>query len=332
MSGSEVAPGGPCSCALGIDVGGTKIAAGLLGLPGMRVLGRRRLETRAERGGGAVLEDASALASDLDAEARRRGMTVTAVGVALCELVNAQGEPASGATVDWRGLDVRGRFARFGSLRLEADARAAALAEARFGAGKGLHSFLYVTIGTGIGSALVVGGEPHRGFRGCTGTLASTPLPWMPGHPDISLEAFAAGPGLARRYRGGSPREGGQAEDVFRAAASGDREAREILRSGAAAVGGVLGLLVSVLDPEAVILGGGVVEGGGLYLETVVDATRHAIWSECQRGLAIVRSGLGSDAGWMGAAAAAVTEGAADADAAAAQGRGTGQCRFSTGT
>src|SRR5690606_4308883 len=100
---------------------------------------------------------------------------VRGIGVGLCELVSPDGRILTGCTVDWRGLPVRERLGRHGTVLVEADSRAAALAEARFGAGRGLRSFFHVTIGTGIGSALVLDGIPHTGATGSTGTLASTP-------------------------------------------------------------------------------------------------------------------------------------------------------------
>ena len=144
--------------AVGIDVGGTKIAAGVVDLESGTIGERRHLPTRPERGGSAVLDDCAALAHDL-------GGGELPVGIGLCELVDLAGRAASADTIDWRGLDVARAFdaPRFA---LESDVRAAALAEARFGAGAGRSPFLYVIVGTGASACLVVDGAPYAGARG----------------------------------------------------------------------------------------------------------------------------------------------------------------------
>ena len=123
MNGSE---GGR---AVGIDVGGTKIAAGLVETGSGRLLEREEVPTRPKRGGVAVLADCAALA-------RALGGGEQPVGIGLCELVDLDGRPASAETVDWRDLDLAGAVGA-PHVVLEADVRAAARAEAVFGAGAG---------------------------------------------------------------------------------------------------------------------------------------------------------------------------------------------------
>jgi hypothetical protein len=134
--------------AIGIDVGGTKIAAGLVEPETGWTTGRRTMPTGADRGGAAVLADVEAVAGDLADEARARGRTVAAVGVGVPELVDPEGRIGSGHAFDWRGLPVSGRLGEIAPVTIEADVRAAALAEARFGAGQPFASFAYVSVGT----------------------------------------------------------------------------------------------------------------------------------------------------------------------------------------
>ena len=112
---------------LGLDVGGTKIAAGVVELGSGRVLARRVMPTEPGRGGAAVLADALALTEDLAAEARGLGGTVAGVGVGVAELVDADGNVRSAHLLGWRDLPVRDRFARIAPAVVEADVRAAAL-------------------------------------------------------------------------------------------------------------------------------------------------------------------------------------------------------------
>ncbi|MFN0067789.1 MAG: ROK family protein, partial [Limisphaerales bacterium] len=166
--------------ALGFDLGGTKIAAGLAALPGGHVLARRVIPTGAERGGRAVLDDVLRLAHELAAEAAAAGASVRALGLGVCELVDCAGRPASANCLPWLDLPVLDELSAVAPACFEADVRAAALAEARFGAGRAFSQFLYLTIGTGISGCLMLDGRPHLGARGLTGTFASSPLS-MPG-------------------------------------------------------------------------------------------------------------------------------------------------------
>src|SRR5207237_5967983 len=97
----------------------------------------------------------------------------TAIGVGIAELVDHDGKIASNATIDWLNTPVSERLSAILPTRFEADVRAAARAEARFGAGAGAEIFLYVTVGTGISCCLIQNGQPYLGARGLTGTFAS---------------------------------------------------------------------------------------------------------------------------------------------------------------
>ena len=128
------------------------------------------------------------------------------------------------------------------------------------------------------------------------------------------LEDFASGPALVARYRAESGRPASRGEEVLSAAAAGDAAAVAVVRSAGEALGGSVGFLVNVLDPEAVVVGGGLGLAGGLYWEAFVAATRAHVWSEATRGLPILRAALGPDAGVIGAALMA-TDARTDASA-----------------
>jgi glucokinase len=248
--------------AVGIDVGGTKIAAGLVDVARGEIVRSERLPTRPQRGGAAVLADCVELAG-------RLGGDGVPVGVGICEVVDRAGRLTTAETVDWRDLDVP---AAFGAARVtvESDVRAAALAEARFGAGTGLGSFLFVVVGTGAAACLVLDGRPHLGEHGNAIILGAPPV-----------EQVAAG------------------------AALGERAHDSAVRAEAAAeVGRVLAVLVNALDPAAVVVGGGLGLSAG-FAEGVAGALRPAIWCEATRAVAVVPSTLGDDAGVVGAALAA---------------------------
>jgi glucokinase len=287
---------------IGVDVGGTKIAAARVSFPEAQVLAHRLIPTRAHRGGDAVLQDVERLVGELSDEARGSGGQVQGLGVGVCELVGPDGVVLSAATVPWRGLPVRERLCKLAPAVIEADVRAAALAEARFGAGKGLRAFLYVTVGTGISCCLVLDGRPVRGHHGIAGTFASSPWPGgAPSERVASLEEIASGPALASRLRA----RGGEAstgQEVFEAAARGEPLAVDVVHSAGEALGSAVGWLVNVLDPGAVVVGGGLGLAGGPYWDAFVPAVRRQIWSDINRNIPLVPALLGVQAGVIGAA------------------------------
>lgn len=295
--------------AIGIDVGGTKIAGGLVDLASGTVVVRRQQPTLPQRGGLAVLDDVAIQAGELAAAARERGLSVAALGVGLPQLVTPEGAVRSDHLFDWRHLPAVDRLSTIAPARLESDVRAAARAEARFGAGRGHDIFCYVTIGTGMSYCLVMNGEPFAGAHGYAIHFASAPQ-WVrcrtcgAVHTAI-LEEVAAGPGIAAAYgaRRGSPMTG--AEEVFAAAAAGDADALDALADAAAELGAVVGQMVNMLDPRALVIGGGLGLAGAPYGDRLVSAIRDHIFAPDARGLPVLPAALGPEAGIVGAALAA---------------------------
>ena len=290
--------------AISLDVGATKIAGGLVDRTG-QVRMRQVVPTAAERGSQAVLTDALAMATALHAAAMQRNWRVAGLGIGICELVDPQGNVTSGYTVAWQTLAVRDVFSHVtGPVVVEADVRAHALAEATFGVGRGLESFVFVSVGSGISSCLVQQGRPFAGARGNALVLATMPLTIFDDEErrrDFVLEPFASGVGLVTRYRrhkAGVTR----VEEIVAAAAQGDEKAAAILRSGGEALGSALAWLVNVLDPAALIVGGGLGLADGLYWQSAVATARSHIFAEDSRMLPMLKSTCGADAGLIGAA------------------------------
>ena len=264
--------------AIGIDVGGTKIAAGLVDTATGSVEERFEVPTDAGRPAAAVLADCVSLADEL-----AEGHGGTPIGMGVCELVDREGRTRSAVSIDWRGIDLAGAFGRLGRAAIESDVRAAATAEAHFGAGRGVAELLYVTVSTGISHCLVLDGRAYAGARGnaiCTGA------------PMLELTAS----GLALAAAGGRER----AQDVL-----ADPSLDGVVESAAAALGTGLAALVNALDPGVVVIGGGL----GLndrYRELAVATMRVIIFADDTRRLPVLPAQLGADAGVIGAALAAV--------------------------
>ncbi len=292
--------------AIGLDVGGTKVAGGIVDLATGQVVRREVMPTDAMRGGEAVLTDCMTLATRLHQQATQQGLRIIGIGMGVCELVDPSGNVTSAYNFDWRPLPVQPRLAAIAPAVVESDARTAALAEARYGAGTQFASFCYITVGTGISSCFVQDGKPLAGARGNALVLASMPLTTICTTCGTTLnpvlEEFAGGPALLARYHQATGRTVHSGQELF-AAVDHDPVAREILYSAGAALGNSVAFLCNVLDPAAVIVGGGLGLAGGVYWDAFVAATRAHIYAEDTRGLPILPAALGVDAGVVGAAA-----------------------------
>jgi glucokinase len=293
---------------IGLDIGGTKTVGGIVSLPAGDVLARRAVPTRPDRSGETVLEDVVALARELCGEAAGLGIEIKGIGAGVAELVDRSGKVTSGQTIRWRGLAVREKLSELAPAVVESDVRAAALAEATLGAGRPFRLFVYVTVGTGISCCLVQEGKPYAGARGGALVFASSPLTTTCTECGAELrpvlEDFASGPALTRRFNQHAATRAENCEAVLAAAESGDRTAFEVIRSGAEALGVSVAWLINTLDPEAVIVGGGLGVAGGVYWDHFAASTRRHIWAEAALGLSLQRASLGADAGLIGAACA----------------------------
>lgn len=299
--------------AIGLDVGGTKIAAGVVLWPSGEILARTIIPTNPTRGGEAVLKDSLDLAKQLQDWAGSHQIELRGIGLGVAELVDCKGNVTSSCTIDWRGVPVQKKLSEIAPSQVESDVRTAALAEAIFGAGRGHDLFTYVTVGTGISYCLVHDGRPFKGAKGNAILLASSPQSTVCTHCGAKLhpvlEEFASGPAIAKRFaqtkRGRSTIT---CEDVVLAASSGDKNAIEILTSAGAALGVGMAFLVNLLDPEMMVVGGGLGVAGGLYWDSLERSCRDHIFADDSRGIPIIPAKLGTDAGVVGAAAVVLTQ------------------------
>ena len=260
---------------VGIDAGGTKLAAGRVDVETGAVADRIEQPTDAGRGGTAVLADVATLARELSADA-------AAIGIGIPEMVDGNGQVRSAANWDWRALDLAAPFDGLPGVRIVSDVHAAALAEARFGAGRHHASFVYVSVGTGISSSFVLAGAPWPGHDG-RAILLGAPL----------VEDQASGPAIARAAGTSS------AEAAFAAPACD-----AVIAAAAGALGHELARAVHLLDPAAVVLGGGL----GLnprYRALITAATERCIDPAYANLPAILPAELGENAGIVGAALSA---------------------------
>jgi fructokinase len=248
---------------IGIDLGGTKIEGVALGESG-QILARRRLAS--PRGDYRASVDAIAdLVLALERETGRRGSVGVGIPGALSpasgRIKNANSTWLIGEALD---RDLAERLAR--PVRLENDANCFALSEAVDGAGAGARSLFGVILGTGVGGGLVMEGRPITGLNAIAGEWGHNPLPWpeaaeRPGPPCYCgqrgcIETFLSGPGLARDHESVAG-EALAPEQIVARAAAGDAAAEATLARYEERLGRALASVVNLLDPEVIVLGGG---------------------------------------------------------------------------
>lgn len=289
---------------VGVDVGGTKVLAVELAGDGTVVRTAQR-STRGEEGTPTELEDAltAAVAEVAD------GRPLTAVGVSAAGLVDTAADLVRYCThLPWREDPVRARLAeRWGTrVVMENDANCAAVAEHEHGAARGVDSFLLVTIGTGIGGAVVEGGRVLHGVGGMAGEfghmrLVPDGLPCECGLVGC-WEQYCSGNALPRLTAAERP-DLLDGPAVTAAAQQGDPVACAAFAEVGDWLGVGLAALVSALDPSLVVVGGGVSAVGDLLLDPARESMLRSTYAATHRHLPpLVPAALGPQAGAIGAA------------------------------
>lgn len=298
----------PAPFVLGIDIGGTKTSFAIVDVTSGGVAEEKTIPTpQGDASGRDFLQRVETTARELIAHSSVG--SVSAIGLGICELVDRDGHVVSGHRVFWKGLPIKERLSFIAPSVVESDVRAAALAEARFGAGRRYQDFLFLNIGTGVSTCWVKDGEPHGGAHGHALVIASAPTttlcPVCGKLHDMVLEDMAGGAGLVMRYHEKTGIAVADAGGVISRAESGNAVATGIIAEAAAMLGSALGLAIGILDPHALVIGGGIGSADNLYARSIETEARRHIWSSETRNLPILRAALGADAGVIGAALSA---------------------------
>jgi glucokinase len=305
--------------AVGVDVGGTKVAGGVVDPHGAVMA-----LTTAETPGGDPVQGRNVLVDMVRELAASH--PVVAVGIGVAGWVDAdRGEVGFAPHLPWRDEPLRYRVAAAIDLpvRVENDANAAAWAEFRFGAGRdATDSMLLVALGTGIGAGIVIGGRLVRGAHGIAGEpghqqAVPDGLPCPCGRRGC-WERYASGSALVRLARAGATANPGDASVLLEvaggperitgslvttAARAGDKVAAGAFHEVARWLGIGLADLVQVLDPQLLVIGGGVAEAGELLLAPARESYLDALGNRSRLPAAPIRlAQLGNLAGVVGAA------------------------------
>ncbi|MFH1687882.1 MAG: ROK family protein [bacterium] len=307
----------------GIDIGGTNIKFGLFDSSG-KILHREQRQTLAEKGPLPLMHLVTNIAERLLFFAADEDLTVKHLGVGTPGAVDF----ASGRVIGpcpnipgWQGMDIgRNLKDRLNMpVFVDNDANAMALAECRFGSAAGAKTVLCATVGTGVGGGLVFDGHIWRGAHSAAGELGHMPInfdgPKCGCGQNGCLEAYCSskaimtrlqkklGQGLTPAFEKllDGPDDKLTVKKLFAAQAKGDEVAIEVIEETARYLAIGLAGVVNLLNPDTVVIGGGVADGGGGFVEIVASEIRKRAFASAVEELRVVRAGLGNNAGFVGA-------------------------------
>ncbi|MFD7991186.1 ROK family protein [Streptomyces mexicanus] len=291
---------------IALDVGGTGMKAALVGADG-ELLHQARRPTGRERGPDAVVEGIVGFAAELHAYgAEHLGGPAVAAGVAVPGIVDeARGVAAYSANLGWRDVPLRDLLAeRLGRpVALGHDVRTGGLAEGRIGAGRGANRFLFVPLGTGIAGAIGIDGRVEAGAHGFAGEIGHVVV--RPGGLSCPcgqrgcLERYASAAAVSQAWAAACGDAEADAADCAKAVSSGDVAARAVWQEAVDALADGLVTALTLLDPDTLIVGGGLAEAGDTLFAPLREAVRRRV--TFQKLPSIVPAALGDTAGCLGA-------------------------------
>jgi glucokinase len=314
---------------LGVDVGGTKIAASAVDARG-NLLGRIQISTDISSPQATLSCIQNAVEQAISRSSLSRS-DIQSVGLGIPGLVDPEsGFGIASVNLGWRDVPVKAWLEeRLGlPCHIENDVRAAAFGEARYGAGRGLDNMVFLIIGTGIMAVVIQGSCIYRGTNGLAGEIGHAILkrdgPRCKCGAHGCFEALATGPAIAARAvqkisEGRDSRLASHtgkgvfsltAEQIFEAAAQGDDVALETIHEVAEDVAHLIQFLALAYDPQVIVLGGGVSLAGALFLNPVYRvlermAEESWVFHRVYTSTLVQASRLGADIGVLGAAALA---------------------------
>lgn len=317
--------------AAAIDIGGTKTIAGLVEDSG-RILAKKQIPTILSKDPFVHLKKCSEILEDSLRQAGLAPTELSGIGVSAPGLV----DPSAGVLLQapyagWENVPIREwLISVWGScdIQIENDVNACALGECFFGAGRDYESFLWVTVSTGIGGGLVIDGELYRGEHHIAGEIGHIVVDWDNGRKcgcgnKGCLEAHASGTAIGRLTKERIEQNGPHSElaaffnsqnlevnaaNAATAAYQSIGDAVDIYQQAGADIGKAFSYAVNLLNPGAVIVGGGVSRSFDLMEPSIRKVLRSAVIGESNRDLPIVKTALGYDAAFLGASSLVLSQ------------------------
>lgn len=307
-----------------LDIGGTKILAGLMDRAGT-LLARRRIETMPSQGSDAIIARCAALLQELAQSVQAPLHAIKAVGCSVPgPLDSERGIVIFSPNLAWHDVPFVKMLHEYLSVPIviDDDARCAVLGEARKGAAQGARNIVFVTFSTGIGSGVIIDGQIYRGSHGAAGEVGHMTL--EPNGPLCAcgnrgcFEALASGSAIAAQAQQAvkhgaataladvvvQPNEL-TAEQVMQAAVMGDAVAIRIVETAGVYAGIGLAAVASAFDPDMIVVGGGVIHAQGLFLQRARETFQVRAITPLNALVPIVPTALGDESELWGAAALA---------------------------
>lgn len=306
---------------IGVDLGGTKIYTALVDLEG-NIIKEKTVETLAHEGEqavmGRIIDTINYVIDGTDKD------LIRAIGIGSPGPLDVKnGVIIESANLPFKNFEIVKTIKEEYKLPtyLDNDANVATLGEFMFGAGKGTENMVFITASTGIGGGAVLNGKL---FRGATGNALEV------GHMTVSTEgprcgcgnlgcaeALGSGTAIGRRAKEAVSTnvktslknyDNVTSKEVFKEAANGDRVAKNILNTSLTYLGIAVANTITNFDPEKVVVGGGVVNGGDIVIDTIRNVVEERCMAAFVENCKIEKAVLGGKAGVLGAAALAITE------------------------
>lgn len=301
--------------AFGIDVGGTTCKIGFFETNG-KLIDKWEIKTNTENNGAAILSD---IAQAVDNKLAQEGISkddVQGVGIGVPGPVKSNGVVNRCVNLGWGIVNVEEELGNLTGLKVKAgnDANVAALGEMWQGAAKGCKDVIMVTLGTGVGGGIIVDGKVVAGFNGAGGEIGHITV----NHDEIEacncgqygcLEQYTSATGIVRVAKRKLAKTNDEtslrnfpeptAKDVFDEAKSGDAVALGLVDEVCGILGSTLSNIACVVDPEVVVIGGGVSKAGSILIESIQKHFVETSFHAC-RNTKFVSAGLGNDAGMYG--------------------------------
>ena len=307
----------------GIDIGGTNIKFGIFDNKGT-ILYKEHKPTMSEKGPQALLHLVTNIGERLLYHAAEEEMDIRYIGVGSPGAIDSQKGIVVGPCPNiegWTGTRIgEALFERLNvPIYVDNDVNSMALAEYRFGAAQGKKNVVCLTVGTGIGGAFLFDGKIMHGSNYTGGELGHMTINFD-GPPcacgsDGCLEAYCSSKYILQRIRKklngkltpvfnevlGADIESLTIKKLFAAYKKGDEIASEVIAETARYLGIGLSGIVNLLNPEIVVIGGGITDGGGNFVELVTEEIKSRAFSSATEKLQVVKASLGNDAGFIGA-------------------------------
>ncbi|MFQ5453620.1 MAG: ROK family protein [Candidatus Zixiibacteriota bacterium] len=307
----------------GIDIGGTNIKFGLFNASG-KILLKEKRPTLAEKGPTPLMHRITNIGEHLLYLAAEENYSVNHIGIGSPGAVNHRTGNVIGPCPNlkgWEGIEI-GKILKERlniPIWVDNDVNAMALAESRFGAARGAKTVVCVTIGTGIGGGVIIDGKVYHGSTTSASELGHMTINYNGDKCSCGnfgcLEVYCSSQAMIERTKHKLNKEITQTfkdilecnlenltiKKLFAALKKGDNTAVEVINETAVFLGIGLAGIVNLLNPEVVVIGGGVIDGGGGFLEAVSDEIKKRAFSSFVKDLKVTKAALGNDAGFIGA-------------------------------